>query len=145
MTLYINYIENIYFNRKIIDMSNSIKNSYIPKDKTTGYCDSSYLAEFEQGNFVHAAMQTRYTGQELLKIFLHNEHVSDEEKIKQLRYIIQRIRYIASDINQEYDNYIIQNNNEVRGNLKTAYQEYLKKGERISWMDFNNTSRWKSE
>lgn len=110
-----------------MDMSNNKESSYEYKHKTQGSCDPSYLAEFEQGNFVHAAMQTRYTGQELLKIFLYNERVSDEEKMKSLRYMINKIRYIASEMDQEYDNYIIQNNNEVREYLRTAYQEYCEK------------------
>lgn len=132
-----------------MDMSNKKESSYEYTNKTQGFCDPSYLVEFEQGNFVHAAMQTRYTGQELLKIFLYSDEISETDKMKQLRYMLNKIRYIASDMDKEYDTYIIQHNNEVREYLRTAHQEYCQKeykiGRRgISRIKFNNT-RWQSE
>ena len=145
MTLGSIYIVSMYLNHNGINMSNVEKNTYDYKHKTDGSCDPMYITEFEQGNFRHAAMQTRYTGQELLKIFLCSDKIAEEEKIKQLLYMARKITYIASNIDQAYDNHIIQNNNNVRNIIKTSYENYLKKGQRISFNEFNDTKRWKNE
>ncbi|MFA7717266.1 MAG: hypothetical protein WC875_00950 [Candidatus Absconditabacterales bacterium] len=91
-----------------------------PNDTTIRPDDHSadaYMNEFEQGNFSHAALQTKYSANEILDIFLTSNQALDRLKVHYLKRIGRGINNIAGGMDNEYKEHIRKHNHELRDRL----------------------------
>ena len=108
------------------------------KDRSSRENDP-YIKEFEKWNFSNLLLQRKYSTQDILEILLTSSRTLQNVKMSLLKKMINDIRYIAPDMDEEYKQYIRENNNEVRETLRCLFKTQDPRKMRHQWF----TKFWK--
>ena len=90
------------------------------QDRTTRENDP-YIEEFEKWDFSNLLLQRKFTTQDILEILLISPNTLQHVKFSLLKKIINDIRYIAPEMDEEYKQYIRESNNGVRDTLRCLF------------------------